>query len=324
MRQRALAICTTALILATGACHKDAQNVRGEDPIASAEQPAVETTADATSPDGPRKINPPAPEDPVNDDADTSEAVTYEDATFEIDRVAGGKRFQGSWLLLPSGRELVLSYRPMPEHFDLVGKKVVATGKHYSNPPHVQSIGADHFQLHSLKAAPGETPISPKPTSLPAPPLVNNQAEFRGMLRRWVQLRATLVGKAEVQDTGQYWVDVILELEDGTQIHATFSKTTYEREYAALEGKRVSTTGRAWSNKLERWSEAKLLEPPKSLEDIDLDEESEDEEPERFNLGGNLSLCEGDVDGCGMTREKPKGKKPVFPPSSKTMKSKSE
>lgn len=310
MPKHPLGILLLVSLSLTAACQKDAS--QGEEPIARADQPVATSTGE---PAGARAGTPPAttPEDTVSE----QETVTYDDAIFEIDRVAGGKRFQGSWLLLPGGQELLLSYRPMPEHFDLLGKKVVATGKHYTNPPNIQSIGADHFELHSIEAAPGVKPLSPKPTSLPAPPIVRDEKSFRGMFRRWVQLRAKLIGESEGNDKEDSWIEVVLELEDGTKIHANFYKLTYEREFAKLEGKQISTTGRAWSEKLERWTPDKLMEPA-TLDDDPLDEKkSENEEnqkPEKLILGGNISLCEGDVDGCGMASNATKpGMKKAIP-----------
>lgn len=303
-----------ALIVASlsMACQKDARP--GDEPIAHADQPIATS---ASEPAGPRSGKPPSttPEEPVSDADGT---VTYEDALFEIDRVAGGKRFQGSWLLLPSGQELLLSYRPMPEYFDLLGKKVVATGKHYSNPPHVQSIGADHFELHDLKIAPGNKPITPKPTELPAPPLVRDEEAFRAMFRRWVQLRGTLLGESKDNDKEDSWIEVVIALEDGTRVHANFYKLTYQREFAQLEGKRISTTGRAWSDQLERWTPGKMLEPleldPDNLEESLIEENKKNQTPEKLIIGGNISLCEGDIEGCGMASKSTKpGMKKPFP-----------
>ncbi|CAN0342949.1 unnamed protein product, partial [Laminaria digitata] len=144
-----------------------------------------------------------------------------------IDRIPGGKRFQGSWLLLPGGRALLLSYRPIPEHFDLVGKRVVATGRHYSNPPHIQQISADHFELHAIKPAPGVSPITPKPDTLPIPDRVRDASEFRAMLGRWVQVTGTLRGPAPEQDGG-FWIDIQLAMEDGTILNASVPKSRYE------------------------------------------------------------------------------------------------
>jgi hypothetical protein len=35
---------------------------------------------------------------------------------YEVDPIPGGKRFQGSWLILDDGTRYVLSYRPHPDH----------------------------------------------------------------------------------------------------------------------------------------------------------------------------------------------------------------
>ncbi len=109
------------------------------------------------------------------------ETVSFE-ALYSVEPVAGGKRFQGSWLTRPDGSRLIASYRPQPEYFAYQGKRVVVTGRPVHHGPNVQQIAASHFDVKSMELAKSETPYATKPTAILAPPLVDGRAALEKQL----------------------------------------------------------------------------------------------------------------------------------------------
>lgn len=224
----------------------------------------------------PQPESPAAPAAPVEAEAPAPDPVEPMDqppadeltGIFDIDRIAGGKQFQGSWLHRPDGESLVLSYRPMEEYLAFVEKRVVVRGQHYS--PQGQAIGGPHFRVESMRLAEGETATATIPRSLPVPPRCLDHATLRERLDRWAQVVGTLV-EARDLEVGGDWQDVVLRLDDGTELLVTETRWVVDRDYRPRFGTRVTMTG-------------KLL----------LDED-------RLRLGGATALCEGEVDGCGMT-----------------------
>lgn len=225
--------------------------------------------------------------------------VTTFEAYFDIDRFAAGKRFQGSWIITDSGRQLVASYRPIEEHYDKVGKRVIVEGYHYSNPPHVQQIMASHFKIISMKLAPGQTPATSKGGKLPAPPQLGDLQEIKAHLNRWGQVHGTL-SKVESSD---WSYDLTLDV-GGGEVKLALSKSRLERELPAalspLEdrvGEKLTVVGRVMTD-AEETDTPLLLDPSKSLEDS-LNEEAP---TPNIILGGSAWVCLGHVEACGDQR----------------------
>jgi|GEM_PF-2890500 hypothetical protein len=173
--------------------------------------------------------------------------VTYT-ARFDIDRVAGGKRLQASALYLDGGSTLIVGYRPISKYFEFVNKRVVVKGFHYTNPPDVQQVMADHFTITEIKLAPGETPYPQKPTALPVPPMVQNRKEVDQNLERWVRARGKL-GTGRKKADGP-WFDIPLTLDDGTEIEiSSVYRTRYEFDYQPRIGKTVTITSKLGTTK---------------------------------------------------------------------------
>ena len=245
-----------------------------------------ETTAmNGNNKAAPSLLEPPPPgEDSQSDEEgqsdDNHEIVEFE-ARFDIDRTSGGKGFQGSWLEREGQPSLVCSYRPMEEYFAFVDKRVVARGYHYSNPINVQQIGADHFNLISLKLADGETPREPPPSELPVPPWVDNRAAFEARKGRWVQIFALLEEGKKKKDKDLY--HVTLKIADGTSIRAIIYTHNFTPSWAPRLGTLVSVLGTAHI----REDGTLAISPPR------------------------YSICDGKVSGCGMNRVRrgPPGRK---------------
>jgi len=220
----------------------------------------------AMEPDEQRELPPGAQQFQQQEPLETFEAW------FDIDRIAGSKRFQGCWLRLDDGARLVIGYRAVPEYFGFVDRRVKVTGRRYTNPPTVQQIGAQHFQLHSIELAPGEQPAVPLPSTLPAPPMVNSAAELLQRDGRWVQLVGTL-RSAELRPEDE-WGDAVVVLADGTRILVPDIYTSsLNQRWRPLIGNTVTVTG--------------LLEKVTG------------QEPP-FILTGQRAICPGKTDRCGM------------------------
>ncbi len=73
-------------------------------------------------------------------------------ATVRIDAKPGGKQFQGVWLDRAGHEPLLIAYRPYGYWKPFEGKVVTVTGERYQ--PHGQSIGADHFRVHTMTVDP--------------------------------------------------------------------------------------------------------------------------------------------------------------------------
>lgn len=292
MRLLTLAILSLSL-LTLSACQHDAPS------------PPVAIPAQATATQGGARSPPSTP--PMSDVSDPDQRV-YKDAIFEVDRVPGGKRFQGSWLLLGSGERLLLSYRPLPGYFHLLGKRVIATGRHKTHAPHEQQIGADHFELSSMEAAPGEAPITPKPVQLPSPPHVKTRAEFRAHFGRWVRIHPTFTGLATPQEDSR-WLRLGLKLEDGSALEVHTSTSDYEKSWRPLAGKQLTLLGEAssdWQQQAQQQRGALLLsDPPPTLEELakqldDAPTSAPAARPPETLIILARTPCEGIVERCGM------------------------
>lgn len=101
------------------------------------------------------------------------EPTTFE-ALYRIAPMPAGKGLQEVVLVRDDGESWIRSYRPIAEEFRYQDKRVVVSGRPYTNSPYVQSVGGTHFELASIELAPGETPYEPMPTELPPPPLARS------------------------------------------------------------------------------------------------------------------------------------------------------
>jgi hypothetical protein len=248
-----------------------------------ASQPAKSKTPETLSP--PPESAPASQQAPGGKLQGDKRSVTFE-ARFDIDRLAGGKRFQGAMLYLDSGRVLVAGYRPIPRYFQFVDKRVRVTGRHYTPSPDVQHVSGDHFSIEKMQLAEGETPYDPKPTALPTPPTVTRGSELEPRNRRWVQLFAVLdAGRREKDD---YWCDVVLKLSDGVLVSGSVYYLSFDNRWRPLMGQKVTVIGRV---KMEG-----------------------EQGQRRFSLEGPLSVCRGKVPRCGMEPISPR-REPGGPPA---------
>jgi hypothetical protein len=140
---------------------------------------------------------------------------------YEVDPIPGDKRFQGSWLVLDDGTRYVLSYRPNPDHFHFVDKRVRVTGRPYTPGRDTQHLLAKHLQIMSIELAPGETPYAEPPTSLPEPPLLRTQPELRERAGCWGRVAGRLVALEDDPDT--HFHSAFIQLEDGARITAHYA-----------------------------------------------------------------------------------------------------
>jgi hypothetical protein len=210
----------------------------------SGERAAASSTP-AEAPGAPSAPEPPTEDPevkPVNDPetGPEGEAIVTVEGVLDIDRVPGGKRFQGVWLETASGR-YVITYRPHARYFPFVEKRVAVTGYVEHIPPHVQSIGATHFVVQDIALAPGESPHDPVPTDLLPPRPVRAGAEVAAAAGRWVQAVATLKGSTPTDSST--WVEANLDV-GGEPVKVTLSAHLYEKHWARLEGQTLTVPGR--------------------------------------------------------------------------------
>ncbi len=119
-----------------------------------------------------------SPSHPLDTAPTNGDRVTFE-ALYRVAPQAQGKRLQEVVLDRDDGQRWIRSYRPIPAEFQYQGRRVRVTGRPYTNPPDVQSVGGTHFSLEAIALAPGEVPRSPLPTTLPPPPLARTAAAAR-------------------------------------------------------------------------------------------------------------------------------------------------
>lgn len=79
----------------------------------------------------------------------TTVATTAIEATVRVDPEPGGKKFQGVWLELDADQRLLVAYNKRAIWSQFEGHRVRVTGEHYQ--PEGQSIGADHYRIHTLE-----------------------------------------------------------------------------------------------------------------------------------------------------------------------------
>ena len=162
--------------------------------------------------------------------------------TLDMERVAGGKRLQATTLTLDDGQVVLLDYRPMPQHYALVERRVMAKGRRHMPPPNIQAVSAEHFEVESIWAAPGQEPIRPAPRALPAPPYAQDAATLMARRGRWVRVHVTLAGAARVTDG---WYQVNLASPDGTLLSMKVLAHRYESEaWLDLKGQTFTVLGK--------------------------------------------------------------------------------
>jgi hypothetical protein len=164
------------------------------------------------------------------------------EAILDMDRLEGGKRFQGTWLEKPNGERLLVSYRLVPEYFRFVEKRVLVTGDPYRPGAHEQHIDATHFTVKSIDLAPGETPYDPPPQELPPPPLVTKRAELETRLDRWIEVQGNLRSAGKHADDD--WCDAIITLPDTTELTTQIYFTEMESTWKPLVGQPVTVLGK--------------------------------------------------------------------------------
>jgi hypothetical protein len=140
---------------------------------------------------------------------------------YEVDPIPGGKRFQGSWLILDDGTRYVLSYRPHPDHYRFVDKRVRVMGRPYTPGRDTQHMLAKHFQIISIALAPGEIPYAEPPTTLPSPPLLRTERELNARAGQWAQVVGRLIALED--DPDSHFHTACIELEDGGKITALYA-----------------------------------------------------------------------------------------------------
>ena len=155
----------------------------------------------------------------------------------DIARVSSGKRLQTTSIKGEKGVEYVLSYRPMPEYYAFVERKVVAEGEHYE--PQGQAIYARHFSASSVKLADGEQPIQPVPKYLPAPDYVED--DMSSFVGRWIRARVSMVDSFLPE--GESWVELNLLCEDSKDLIRTSYPQSRTSKYDGLKGKKFSIIG---------------------------------------------------------------------------------
>ncbi len=198
---------------------------------------------------------------------------------YEVDPIPGGKRFQGTWLVLDDGTRYVLGYRPVPEYYALVDKRVIVTGCPYNLGRDTQHILASHFQVTSMGLAPGETPYAEPPTELPAPPLLRTEDDVYARGGRWGQVVGRLIALEDDPDT--YFNNAQLQLEDGVIIVARYAA---EGQWKPYIGSLITVMSR--------------------IEVIPSNAVSADDKC-RVVLSGWYAVCPGVENRCGMQDEVP-------------------
>jgi len=241
--------CTTSNQRASGPVANEPKDDNQELKTPPETLPKVPTSPPAKAPTSPPAAAP--------DDSPKEGELVRHTGRLDMDRLAGGKRLQATVLYLDDGRQVLLSYRPVEKWYKFIDKRVVVQGRHYTNPPHVQSVRADHFRVSSIALAPGETPHPVAPTKLPTPDTVRTRAELEAHDGRWVQLFATLkTGSRHADDD---WCDAVALLGDGTEVWTSMYKSSFNRVWKPLFGKQVTLIGRAHHDKKDAKRPWKLI-----------------------------------------------------------------
>jgi hypothetical protein len=161
---------------------------------------------------------------------------------YEVDPIPGGKRFQGAWLVLDDGTRYVIAYRPVPEHFRFLEKRVRVEGRPYRPGADTQHIQATHLEVRTIELAPGETPYTVPPTEPIPPPVLRTASEVAARDGRW----ARVVGRVEAveDDPDGYLKLARLRLGDGIEV---IVRNVLGAEWSQYVGKTVTVASRVVS-----------------------------------------------------------------------------
>ena len=193
-------------------------------------------------------------------------------ALYVVDPVAGGKNLQAVSLHFDDGDVWIRAYRPVAEELQYADKRVVVTGRPYTNSPYVQSVMGTHFALDTIALAPGETARDPVPEQIPAPPQVESLASLQARVGLWAHCVGALSQLEEPGDDNPWWGRGSITLPDGTDVR--------------LEGIPWDEHNTA----IEQGSEITVLALVLAPEDG----------AATPSLGGRLRICEGRVERCLM------------------------
>jgi hypothetical protein len=140
------------------------------------------------------------------------------EALYVVAPVAGGKRLQAASLHFDDGEVWIRSYRPVAAELQYAEKRVVVTGRPYTNSPYVQSVMGTHFELETITLAPGETAWDPIPERIPAPPAVTDRAAIEARVGLWAHCIGTLTAFEGPSDDSPWWGRGVLTLADGSTV----------------------------------------------------------------------------------------------------------
>jgi len=140
------------------------------------------------------------------------------EALYVVAPVAGGKNLQAVSLRFDDGEVWVRSYRPVAAELQYADKRVVVTGRPYTNSPYVQSVAGTHFELHTITLAPGETARDPVPQRIPAPPFVENRVSLEARVGLWAHCVGRLESLDSLDDDNPWWGEGTLALSDGSTL----------------------------------------------------------------------------------------------------------
>jgi hypothetical protein len=222
------------VILVQGLGCSDAVPVSHADPVspaapASPAEPEV-LMSDSTPPDA---ADPYAP---------TYGAEVTREAHYTVAPWAGGKRLQAVVLRFDDGEEWIRSYRPVADEFQFADKRVVVTGRPYTNSPNVQSVYGTHFEVRTIDLAPGETPYSPLPSELPAPPQVRDLAGIEARTGRWAHVIGDVETMSDPARDDRWSHHGRLRLESGEAVE--FEHRLSGEDQAGFVGQRVTLLAR--------------------------------------------------------------------------------
>ena len=139
-------------------------------------------------------------------------------ALYVVDPVAGGKNLQAASLRFDDGEVWIRSYRPVAAELQYADKRVVVTGRPYTNSPYVQSVMGTHFELTSIALAPGEIAWDPVPERIPAPPVVESRRALEARVGLWAHCVGLLTSLEGPSDESPYWGRGVVELADGSAV----------------------------------------------------------------------------------------------------------
>ena len=200
----------------------------------------------------------------------------------EFDPVAGGKMFQGTWLVTRGSRYL-LSYRPDKALLKFANKRVVFKGRPYRPGRDVQHILAEHLHLDQIALAPGEAPWPVEPTEVPPPKTARSKKEVEALSPGWARVVGTI---AKIAASEQMWTKATLRFDDGSTIDAP---SVRREDWSKLAGKRVTVIASVGPERA-----------PAPIVSLDAPRDTTPSPIVLFPAPD--ALCEGDVADCGARR----------------------